>query len=42
VFHLLKQYSLLVGSLYLALTLLFVLVFVPVAWLAGIRILGFV
>ena len=42
VFHLLKQYSLLVGSLYLALALLFVLVFVPVAWLAGIRILGFI
>jgi Na+/H+-dicarboxylate symporter len=42
VFELLKQYSLLVGSLYLALTLLFILVFVPVAWLAGIRILGFV
>ena len=42
VFHLLKQYSLLVGSLYLALTLLFVLVFVPVAWLAGVRVLGFV
>jgi len=42
VFHLLKQYSLLVGSLYLALSLLFLLVFVPVAWLAGIRILGFV
>jgi len=42
VLYLLKQYSLLVGSLYLALTLLFILVFVPVAWLAGIRILGFV
>ena len=42
VFELLKQYSLLVGSLYLALTLLFILVFVPVAWLAGIRILGFI
>lgn len=42
VFHLLKQYSLLVGSLYLALTLLFILVFAPVAWLAGVRILGFV
>ncbi|WP_243295518.1 dicarboxylate/amino acid:cation symporter [Geothrix mesophila] len=42
VFHLLKQYSLLVGSLYLALTLLFVLVFAPVAWMAGVRILGFV
>ena len=41
-FHLLKQYSLLVGSLYLALTLLFILVFVPVAWLAGMRVLGFV
>lgn len=40
--HLLKQYSLLVGSLYLALILLFVLVFVPVAWLAGVRILAFV
>jgi proton glutamate symport protein len=42
VLHLLKQYSLLVGSLYLALGLLFLLVFVPVAWLCGIRILGFV
>lgn len=42
VFHLLKQYSLLVGSLYIALATLFVLVFVPVAWLAGIRILGFI
>ena len=42
VVELLKQYSLLVGSLYLALTLLFILVFVPVAWLCGIRILGFV
>ncbi len=42
VFHLLKQYSLLVGSLYFALIALFVLVFVPVAWLSGIRILGFI
>jgi Na+/H+-dicarboxylate symporter len=42
VFHLLKQYSLLVGSLYLALAALFVLVFVPVAWLAGIHLLGFI
>ena len=42
VLHLLKQYSLLVGSLYLALSLLFVLVFVPVAWLAGIRIMEFI
>jgi Na+/H+-dicarboxylate symporter len=42
VFHLLKQYSLLVGSLYLALAALFILVFVPIAWLAGIHILGFI
>ena len=42
VFHLLKQYSVLVGSLYLALSLLFILVFVPIAWLSGIRILGFI
>ncbi len=42
VFHLLKQYSLLVGSLYLALAALFLLVFVPIAWLAGIHILGFI
>ena len=42
VFHLLKQYSLLVGSLYFALAALFVLVFVPVAWLAGIHVLGFI
>jgi Na+/H+-dicarboxylate symporter len=42
VFHLLKQYSLLVGSLYFALLILFALVFVPVAWIAGIRIWGFV
>ena len=42
VVHLLKQYSLLVGSLYLALSILFLVVFVPVAWIAGIRILGFV
>ncbi|GLH70803.1 proton glutamate symport protein [Geothrix rubra] len=42
VFHLLKQYSLLVGSLYFALIALFALVFVPVAWLSGIRILGFI
>ena len=42
VFHLLKQYSVLVGSLYLALSLLFVLVFVPIAWSCGISILGFI
>ncbi len=39
--HLLKQYSLLVGSLYFALILLFVLVFVPVMLIFGIRILSF-
>ena len=41
VFHLLRQYSLLVASLYLALGLLFTLVFLPVMWLFGIRVLGF-
>ena len=42
VFHLLKQYSVLVGSLYLALALLFLLLFVPVMWICGIRVLAFV
>ena len=42
VFQLLKQYSLLVGSLYFALTMLFILVFIPVAWIAGVRIWGFI
>ncbi len=42
VLQLLKQYSLLVGSLYFALIGLFALVFVPVAWIAGIHIWGFV
>ena len=42
VFELLKQYSLLVGSLYFAMILLFVLVFMPVAWVAGIKIWGFI
>ncbi|HEX9081666.1 MAG TPA: dicarboxylate/amino acid:cation symporter, partial [Holophagaceae bacterium] len=42
VLHLLKQYSLLVASLYLALALLFLLVFVPVARLAGVRVTAFV
>ena len=42
VFHLLKQYGLLVGSLYFALVALFILVFVPVAWIAGVKILGFI
>ena len=41
VFHLLRQYSVLVASLYLALGLLFLLVFVPVMWLCGIRVLAF-
>ena len=41
VFHLLKQYSVLVGSLYLALALMFLLIFVPVMWACGIRIRGF-
>ncbi len=39
--HLLKQYSLLVGSLYFALIMLFALVFVPVMLIFGIRILAF-
>ncbi len=39
--HLLKQYSLLVGSLYFALSALFVLVFVPVMLVFGIRIFAF-
>ncbi len=42
VIYLLKQYSLLVGSLYFALIALFVLVFVPVAWIAGIKIFKFI
>jgi Na+/H+-dicarboxylate symporter len=42
VFQLLKQYSLLVGSLYFAMVALFVLVFVPVAWIFGIRIWAFI
>jgi Na+/H+-dicarboxylate symporter len=42
VIHLLKQYSLLVGSLYFALAALFILVFVPVAWIAGVKIFAFV
>jgi Na+/H+-dicarboxylate symporter len=42
VFHLLKQYSLLVGSLYFALVALFVLVFVPVAMIVRIKIWSFI
>jgi len=41
VFHLLRQYSVLVGSLYLALALMFLLLFVPVMWACGVRIRGF-
>jgi Na+/H+-dicarboxylate symporter len=41
VFDLLKHYSVLVGSLYLSLLLLFVLVFVPIMLVARIPILGF-
>ncbi|AKV04214.1 Proton/glutamate symport protein [Labilithrix luteola] len=42
VFDLLKHYSLLVGSLYLSLFLLFVLVFVPIMLIARIPVKGFV
>jgi Na+/H+-dicarboxylate symporter len=42
VFELLKQYSLLVGSLYFAMAVLFIFVFVPVAWVFGIRIWAFI
>lgn len=41
VFHLLKQYSLLVGSLYFALMALFVLAFLPVMWIVGVKVFGF-
>jgi Na+/H+-dicarboxylate symporter len=41
VFDLLKHYSLLVGSLYLALVLLVVLVFIPVMLIARIPVVGF-
>jgi len=41
VFDLLKHYSVLVGSLYLSLFLLFVLAFVPIMLIARIPILGF-
>jgi len=41
VFHLLRQYSVLVGSLYLALVLMFLLMFVPVMAVCRIRIGGF-
>jgi Na+/H+-dicarboxylate symporter len=41
VFHLVKQYAKLVGSLYLALLALFVLVFVPVMMICGVRVFRF-
>ena len=41
VFHLIKQYAKLVGSLYLALLLMFGLVFVPVMLICGVRVLRF-
>lgn len=41
VFQLLKQYSLLVGSLYFALLCLFVLVFVPVMLLCRVKVFAF-
>lgn len=41
VFHLLTQYSVLVGSLYLALVLLFLTMFLPVMGLCRIRVGGF-
>jgi proton glutamate symport protein len=41
VFHLIKQYAKLVGSLYLALLALFVLVFVPVMMICGVRVFRF-
>lgn len=42
VLHLLKQYSLLVASLYLSLGLLFVLVFIPIMWICKIKVLQFI
>ena len=41
VFHLLRQYSVLVGSLYLALGVLFLVVFVPVMGLCRIKVIAF-
>ncbi len=42
VFHLLKQYSLLVGSLYFALLCLFCLVFVPIMLICRVKVFGFI
>lgn len=41
VFHLLGQYARLVGSLYFALACLFLLVFVPIMGICGIRVIAF-
>jgi proton glutamate symport protein len=41
VWTLLGEYARLVGSLYLALACLFVLVFLPVMWIAGVRVRAF-
>lgn len=41
VFHLLRQYALLVGSLYFALILLFVTVFLPIMWIIRLRVGAF-
>jgi proton glutamate symport protein len=41
VFALVRQYALLVGSLYLALVALFLFVFVPVIWTCGVRVRAF-
>lgn len=41
VLQLLKRYSVLVGSLYFALLALFVVVFVPVMWLCGVKVFSF-
>jgi len=39
--HLLKQYAILIGSLYFALAVLVVLVFIPVLLVCGVRVWGF-
>ncbi|MFM8987308.1 MAG: dicarboxylate/amino acid:cation symporter [Holophagaceae bacterium] len=39
--HLLKQYSVLVGSLYFALFILFILVFVPIMWICKVKVFSF-
>ena len=41
VFYLLKQYARVVGSLYLALVLMFALVFVPIMWIVGVKVRRF-